>query len=117
MIRPGFSFFLCLFCVTFVFLVFCVLVFWDYCYFMLSLAVQLIAWKDRLQSEILCVERDIKHLLTDSLISMSEWKCSGHSLANCDSCSTPAKSEAIEYLQVGPTEIRYSIAWTIFVYL
>jgi len=41
----------------------------------------------------------------------------GHSLANCDSCPTPAKSEAIEYLQVGPTEIRYSIAWTIFVYL
>ena len=33
-----------------------------------------------------------------------------HSLANCDSCPTPAKSEAIEYLQVGPTEIRYSIA-------
>ena len=41
----------------------------------------------------------------------------GHSLANWDSCPTPAKSEAIEYLQVGPTEIRYSIAWTIFVYL
>jgi len=40
-----------------------------------------------------------------------------HSLANCDSCPNPAKSEAIEYLQVGPTEIRYSIAWTIFVYL
>jgi len=40
-----------------------------------------------------------------------------HSLANCDSCPTPAKSEAIDYLQVGPTEIRYSIAWTIFVYL
>ena len=40
-----------------------------------------------------------------------------HSLANCDSCPSPAKSEAIEYLQVGPTEIRYSTAWTIFVYL
>jgi len=40
-----------------------------------------------------------------------------HSLANWDCCPTPAKSEAIEYLQVGPTEIRYSIAWTIFVYL
>jgi len=26
-----------------------------------------------------------------------------HSLANWDSCPTPAKSEAIEYLQVGPT--------------
>ena len=41
---------------------------------------------------------------------------SEHSLANWDSCPTPAKSEAIEYLQVGPTEIRYSIAWTIFIY-
>ena len=40
-----------------------------------------------------------------------------HSLANCDSCPTPAKIEAKEYLQVGPTEIRYSIAWKIFVYL
>ena len=40
-----------------------------------------------------------------------------HSLANCDSCPTPAKTGAIEYLQVGPTEIRYSIARTIFVYL
>jgi len=39
------------------------------------------------------------------------------SLANWGSCATPAKSEGIEYLQVGPTEIRYSIAWTIFVYL
>jgi len=37
-----------------------------------------------------------------------------HSLANWDSCPTTAKSEATEYLQVGPTEIRYSIAWTIF---
>jgi len=40
-----------------------------------------------------------------------------HNLANWDSCPTPAKSEGIEYLKVGPTEIRYSIAWTIFVYL
>ena len=40
-----------------------------------------------------------------------------HSLANWDSCPTPAKTEAIEYLQVGPTEIRYSIVWTIFIYL
>jgi len=39
--------------------------------------------------------------------------CLQHSLANWDSCPTPAKSEGIEYLQVGPTEIRYSIAWTI----
>ena len=44
-------------------------------------------------------------------------RATAHSLANCDSCPTPAKSEAIEYLQVGPTEIRYSIAWTIlFIY-
>jgi len=43
--------------------------------------------------------------------------CVCHSLANCDSCLTPAKSEAIEYLQVGSTEIRYSIAWTMCVYL
>jgi len=40
-----------------------------------------------------------------------------HSLANWDSCPTPAKSEGIECLQIGPTEIRYSIAWTIlFIY-
>ena len=42
--------------------------------------------------------------------------CPKHSLANWDSCPTPAKSEAIAYLQVGPTEIRYSIACTIFIY-
>jgi len=40
-----------------------------------------------------------------------------HSFANCDSSPTPAKSEAVEYLQVGKTAIRYSIACTIFVYL
>jgi len=39
-----------------------------------------------------------------------------HSLVLWFSCPTPTKSEAIEYLQVGPTEIRYSIAWTIFIY-
>jgi len=38
--------------------------------------------------------------------------CLYDSLANWDSCPTPAKTEAIEYLKVGPTEIRYSIAWT-----
>jgi len=47
-----------------------------------------------------------------------------HSLANWDCCPTPAKSEAIEYLQVGPTEIRLfyslddiclSIAWSVSV--
>ena len=30
--------------------------------------------------------------------------------SNCDTGPTPAKSEAIEYVKVGPTEIRYSIA-------
>ena len=54
---------------------------------------------------------------TTNLSSPRVNKARDHSLANCDSCPTPAKSEAIEYLQVGPTEIRYSIAWTIFVYL
>jgi len=55
--------------------------------------------------------------LLTTLLHISCSVCLGHSLANWDSCPTPAKSEAIEYLQVGPTEIRYSIAWTIFVYL
>ena len=41
----------------------------------------------------------------------SNGSISSHSLANWDSCPTLAKSEAIEYLQVGPTEIRYSIAF------
>ena len=60
--------FFCLFYVIFVFLVFYVLVFWGYCYFTLSLPVQLIACKDRPQIDLLCVERDAKHLLTHSLI-------------------------------------------------
>jgi len=50
-----------------VFLVFCVLVFFDYCYFMLSLTVQFIAWKDCPQDDLLCVERNVKQLLADSL--------------------------------------------------
>ena len=59
----------------------------------------------------------LKFLAIKSIIFLSFWQGMCHSLANRDSCPTPAKSEAIEYLQVGPTEIRYSIAWTIFVCL
>jgi len=55
--------------VIFVFLLFCVLVFLGYCYFILSVPVQLIAWKDRPRNDLLCVERDIKQLLTHSLTS------------------------------------------------
>jgi len=35
---------------------------------MLSEPVQLIAWKDRPRNDLLCVEGDVKHLLTHSLI-------------------------------------------------
>ena len=52
--------------VYFVFLVFCVLVFLSYCYFMLSISVQLIAWKDCPRNDLLCVVKAIKHLLTHS---------------------------------------------------
>jgi len=34
---------------------------------MLSVPVQLMAWEDRPQNDLLCVERDVKHLLTQSL--------------------------------------------------
>jgi len=34
---------------------------------MLSVPVQLIAWEDRPRNDLLCVERDVKHLLTHSL--------------------------------------------------
>ena len=57
-------FILCYFCV---FGILCVMVFWGYCYFMLSVPVQLIARKDRPRNDQLCVERDIKQLLTHSL--------------------------------------------------
>ena len=40
-----------------------VLVFLGYCYFMLSVPVQLIAWKDRPRNDLLCIERDVKHVL------------------------------------------------------
>ena len=56
-------------------------------------------------------------VVTQSTFTVAAGDTADHSLANWDSCPTPAKSEAIEYPQVGPTEIRYSIAWTIFVYL
>jgi len=34
---------------------------------MLSVPVQLIAWKDRARNDLLCVERDVKQLLKRSL--------------------------------------------------
>jgi len=34
---------------------------------MLSVPVQLIAWKDRPGNDLLCVERDVKQLLSHSL--------------------------------------------------
>jgi len=34
---------------------------------MLSVPLQLIAWRDRPQNDPLCVERDVKHLFTLSL--------------------------------------------------
>jgi len=51
----------------FVYLVFCVLVCLCYDYFVLSVLVQLITWEDRRQNNLLCVERDVKPLLTHSL--------------------------------------------------
>jgi len=60
--------FLCLFCVNFVFFgILCVLVFLGYFYFMLSVRVQLIAWKDHPRNDLLCVERDIERRLTHSV--------------------------------------------------
>ena len=55
-------------CLFFVFGILRVLVFWGYCCFMLSVPVQLIAWKDRPRNDLLCVERDFKHLLTHSVM-------------------------------------------------
>jgi len=52
---------LCLFCVIFMFLVF-----WGYCCIMLSVPVQLMAWEDCPQNDLLCVQRYVKHLLTHS---------------------------------------------------
>jgi len=51
----------------FVFGILCVLVFLDYFYFMLSVPVQLIVWEDHTRNDLLCVERDVKQLLTHSL--------------------------------------------------
>ena len=50
-----------------VFGILCVLVFLGYCYFMLSIPVQVIALEDHPQNGLLSVERDVKQLLTHSL--------------------------------------------------
>jgi len=55
---------LCYFCV---FGILCVLVFLGYFCLMLSVPVQLTAWKDRPRNDLLYVERDVKHLLSHSL--------------------------------------------------
>jgi len=70
MAKPGFSFFVLIFCYFCVFDILCFLVLLSYCYVMLSLPVQLIAWEDRPQNDLLCVERDVKQvqLLTHSLV-------------------------------------------------
>jgi len=41
--------------------------------FTMSVPVQLIAWKDRPRNDLLCVERDVKHLLTHPNSIISEW--------------------------------------------
>jgi len=64
LLEPLFVFVLCYFCV---FSIFCVLVFLRYCDFMLSVPVQLIVWKDRPRNDLLCVERDIRQLLSQLL--------------------------------------------------
>ena len=84
-------------------------------------------WQDKCREAVqeTCVSGSDTREASSTVSDRAQWRqlvaqCSSmdsHSLANCDSCPTPAKSEAIEYLQVGPTEIRYSITWTIFVYL
>jgi len=61
--EPGCSF-LSYFCV---FGILCDGVFLVYCRFMLSAPVQLIAWKECPQNDLLCIKRDIKQLLTHSL--------------------------------------------------
>jgi len=52
---------------VFFFGILCVLVFWGYCYFMLSVPMQLIAWKNGLRDDLLCVDKDVKRPLTHSL--------------------------------------------------
>jgi len=60
--------FLCLFSVILVFWYFvCILVFWGYCYFMLSVPVQLTAWEDRPRNDLLRVKGNVKQLPTYSL--------------------------------------------------
>jgi len=57
---------------VFVFLVFCVSwYFLGYFYFKLLVPVQLIACEDRPWNNLLCIKRDVNHLLTHSLTSCS----------------------------------------------
>jgi len=56
-------------CFRFFVFILCVLVSLGYCYFMLSVPVQLIAWKDRPRNDLLYVKRDVKKLLTQSLLA------------------------------------------------
>ena len=69
-----------------------------------------------LQAEYNCSHRMAQLYIVNSVL----WYCGRvcgwiHSLANRDSCPSPAKSEGIECLyKVGPTEIRYFVTWTIF---
>jgi len=56
-IGPHSSFVFCAF-----FGILCVLVFWDYDYFMLWVPVQLIAWEARPRNDLSCIERDVKQL-------------------------------------------------------
>jgi len=63
-------FFVFILCYFFVFLVLCE----SWCFgviviLMLSVPVQLIAWEDRPRNDRLCVERDVKQLLTQSLFA------------------------------------------------
>jgi len=41
---------------------------------MLSVPVQLIAWKDLAQNDLLCVEREVKQLLTHSLMCLASFQ-------------------------------------------
>jgi len=52
-----------------------------YCYFVLSLPVQLIAWKDCSRNDLLCVDRNVKHLLK-SLTQLKNLKVIGVAVAS-----------------------------------
>jgi len=58
--------------------------FLGYCYFMLSVPVQFIACEDRPQNDLLCIERDVKHLITHSL-QPEKWPLSSVNVHMCDS--------------------------------